>query len=50
MCKPLLRLGKFNIFWAGEGNDALKAPHHNRVEGKADNDLSDLLLLEKADA
>ena len=29
----LLRLRKFNIFWVGQGNDALKAPHHTRVEG-----------------
>jgi hypothetical protein len=28
-----MRLGKFNIFWVGQGNDALKAPHHTRVEG-----------------
>jgi hypothetical protein len=31
--KSLARLGKFNIFWVGQGNDALKAPHHTRVEG-----------------
>jgi len=29
----LKRLGKFNIFWVGQGNDALKAPHHTRDEG-----------------
>jgi hypothetical protein len=31
--KAPMRLGKFNIFWVGQGNDALKAPHHTRVEG-----------------
>lgn len=31
-----MRLGKFNIFWAGQGNDALKAPHHTRDEGDRD--------------
>ena len=31
--KCLKRLGKFNIFWVGQGNDALKAPHHTRDEG-----------------
>jgi hypothetical protein len=31
--KVLMRLGKFNIFWVGQGNDALRAPHHTRVEG-----------------
>jgi hypothetical protein len=30
--KCLKRLGKFNIFWVGQGNDALKAPHHTRDE------------------
>jgi hypothetical protein len=29
----LLRLRNFDIFWVGLGNDALKAPHHTRVEG-----------------
>jgi hypothetical protein len=32
----LKRLGKFNIFWVGQGNDALKASHHTRVEGDQD--------------
>lgn len=31
--KSFKRLGKFNIFWVGQGNDALKAPHHTRDEG-----------------
>jgi hypothetical protein len=43
--KSLARPGKFNIFWVGQGNDALKAPHHTRVEGNPQG----LLLLEKAD-
>ena len=34
--KCLKRLGKFNIFWVGQGNDALKASHHTRDEGDRD--------------
>jgi hypothetical protein len=44
--KSLARLGKFNIFWVGQGNDALKAPHHTRVEGNPQGCYS----LEKADS
>jgi len=31
-----MRLGKFNIFCVGQGNDALKAAHHTRDEGDQD--------------
>jgi hypothetical protein len=30
-----MRPWKFNIFWVGQGNDALKALHHTRVEGNS---------------
>jgi hypothetical protein len=37
----LKRLGKFNIFWVGQGNDALQAPHHTRDENDHDFASSD---------